>query len=306
MRTPASRLRDPRERKIFRCGGGKRARNDPLPRITSIDDTVSVYGWPSRGGVIILKDTTHVDFEFLGLSTTDPPLLLLQSHGLITSSSKDVSEDRPKPENVNDANDTEERSPSQTIKEKDENEDTFCQILLLLGAKWWDSKKRDEFVRGFAADEYPYVTDVRNGKVAEPTPRERRWVKVGWEQPIAAASSKIGGFWILDRDGLETDEEEDILVPEDAAMIKLAKTMEERCAILKKMGATYHASLDDYQSEHTFLKAWEWKWEGEVGPLRKVDRWGIGVGDGGEGVGRQLDHGGDQRSQQVETQKASN
>ena len=65
--------------------------------------------------------------------------------------------------------------------------------------------------------------------------------------------------------------EEDNLVPVDAAKVKLAKTMKERCEILKGMGATLHAGLEDYDSESTFLRAWEWKWEGEIGHLKKVD-----------------------------------
>jgi hypothetical protein len=65
--------------------------------------------------------------------------------------------------------------------------------------------------------------------------------------------------------------EEDNLVSADAAKVKLAKTMEERCEILKGMGARSYAGLEYYESESTFLRAWEWKWEGEIGHLKKVD-----------------------------------
>ena len=64
--------------------------------------------------------------------------------------------------------------------------------------------------------------------------------------------------------------EEKNLVPADAAKAKIAKTMEERCEILKGMGARFHAGLEDYASESTFLRGWEWKWEGEVRPSKVV------------------------------------
>lgn len=319
MRTPASRRGDPNAKKRLVCGGRANTSSDkPLPRIAYSYETVSVYGWPSRGGVIILEDATHVDFEFLGLSTTDPPLTL-QSRILGASlSSNGKSEDLPNFDTVDDANNTGRMQPSETF-EKDE--DTFCQLLLLLGAKWWDSKKRNRFVNGFAASLDPFISNVEDGKVAEPTPRERRWVKVGWEQPaivsaFASETSKNSGFWILDRDSRwHFMEEEDNLVPLDAGKIQLAKTMQERCIILKKMGATYYASLKDYESEETFLKAWEWKREGEIGPLQKVDRWGSAIGGAGEGRGGDKGEAdvegegegddGDQELQPAEAEKAS-
>ena len=322
MRTPPSRLRDPNVKKRLVCGGrANTSSNDPLPRIATYSDTVSVYGWPSRGGVIILEDVTHVDFEFLGLSTTDPPLTLLSHTPLTALSSKDKSVDLTKSDIVHGANDKGERQPSETVKKV---EDTFCQLLLLLGAKWWDSKKRNKFVHGFASDIEPFINDVEDCKVAEPTPRERRWVKVGWEQPAAASasvsepdSSINSGFWILDRDSRWAYMDEDNLVPENAGIIKLARTMQERCTVLKKMGATYYANLEDYESEETFLKAWEWKWEGEVRTLQKVDIGGSAIGDGeegeeegeGEGEGESNDEDeddeSDSRLQDAEAKKAS-
>ncbi|KAL8730915.1 MAG: hypothetical protein Q9181_004487, partial [Wetmoreana brouardii] len=108
--------------------------------------------------------------------------------------------------------------------------------------------------------------------VAEPTLRERRWLRVGWEQVAANVSAGGSGFWMLDCDtnwlGIV---EEDNLVPADAARVKLAKTMEERCEILKRIGATFYPSLEHYKSESTFLRAWEWKSEGEIGHLKKLE-----------------------------------
>ena len=62
-------------------------------------------------------------------------------------------------------------------------------------------------------------------------------MKAGWEKAAANASAAVGGFWILDCDtnwvGII---EQDNLVPADAAKVTLAKTMEERCEILKGRG----------------------------------------------------------------------
>ena len=41
--------------------------------------------------------------------------------------------------------------------------------------------------------------------------------------------------------------------------------------ILKRMGAKFYAGLEYYESESSFLKAWEWKWEVEIGHLKKLD-----------------------------------
>jgi hypothetical protein len=67
------------------------------------DETVTVYGWPSHGGMISLENASVADFNFLGL-------------------------DRLKPE-----------MKRHKTREK---ENVFCHQLLLLGAKWWDSVAR--------------------------------------------------------------------------------------------------------------------------------------------------------------------
>jgi len=270
MRTPASRLSSA-PKKGPSCGPRKPTTNSTR-RVEFTDTSVSIFGWPSRGGVIILNDATHVDFTFLGLSTTNPPL----KRRLPSTATTSRGDEEPQQNfgTVSSANDTRGSQPAEGTKE--DEEDAFCQCLLLLGAKWWDSEKRYQFIDHFAVDIQPYVEDVEEGRVAEPTLRERRWIKVGWEQQAAANNASAGGgrggFWILDCDvnwmGII---EEDNLVPADAAKVKLAKTMEERCEILKGMGARFYAGLEDYESESTFLRAWEWKSEGDIGHLKKVD-----------------------------------
>ncbi|KAL8720303.1 MAG: hypothetical protein Q9225_002815 [Loekoesia sp. 1 TL-2023] len=266
MRTPASR-RSSAPKTGPSCGPRKPT-TDSTRRVEFTDTSVSIFGWPSRGGVIILGDATHVDFTFLGLSTTNPPLTR-RSRSTATASRGD-NKDQLNSRSESSANDTGGSKPAERKDDEDEKdeEDAFCQRLLFLGAKWWDNEKRYQFVDHFAAGIQPFVEDVEEGRVAEPTLRERRWTKVGWEHAAVNASAGGGGFWILDCDtnwmGII---EEDNLVPADAAKVKLARTMEERCEILKGMGARFYARVEDYESESTFLRAWEWKWEGEIGHL---------------------------------------
>lgn len=57
--------------------------------------------------MIVLDSADAIDFEFLGLDPLDPPSWRLPNQGA---------------------------------------EDAFCQRLLLLGAKWWDSEARYQIV----------------------------------------------------------------------------------------------------------------------------------------------------------------
>lgn len=172
--------------------------------------------------MIVLDDATHVDFAYLGLSTTEP---------------------------------------EQQRNESEDDEDKFCQRLLLIGATWWDSEKRYECIDLFAGGVQPWVDAIDRGHVPEPTRRERRWVKVGWNH--------AGGLYVLDRDRNWTGIiEPENVVPVDAARIKLAVTMEERCTILTQFNATHYQSLNEYDNDaNTFLRAWDWKSTGEVGDL---------------------------------------
>ena len=270
MRTPPSRYSSALK-KGPSCGPRKPTTNSTR-RVEFTDTSVSIFGWPSRGGVIILSDATHVDFTFLGLSTTNPSLTRRLRSAATASRRDDKNQfDSRTASSENDTGGSQLAEGEEEQQQDDEDEeDAFCQCLLLLGAKWWDNEKRYQFVDHFAAGIQPFVEDVEEGRVAEPTLRERRWIKVGWEHAAANASAGVGAFWILDCDtnwmGII---EEANLVPADAAKVKLAKTMEERCEILKGMGARFYAGLKDYESESTFLRAWEWKWEGEIGHLKK-------------------------------------
>lgn len=183
-----------------------------------------------QGGVIDLYDVTAVDYEFLGLDPLNPP------------------------------------------PHRDENqdaEDAFCQRLLLLGAKWWDSEERylfvtrlEEAAHGRVGAEYGHG-DMSFRNVTRPaaTMREKRWVKVGWPS--------TGGLWVseFDTTWAGVDEEENLPPKEGLGRVNLARTMDQRCQILKDVfRGKFYAHLDEYEG-FAFLKAWKWKTTGEVSRL---------------------------------------
>lgn len=65
-------------------------------------------------------------------------------------------------------------------------------------------------------------------------------------------------------------DEDENMVAADAGRLSLARSMAERCEILKRLGARFFAGLEEYEGKTTFLKAWQWKSEGEIGELVKV------------------------------------
>jgi hypothetical protein len=107
------------------------------------DLAVGLWGWPSRGGLIVLPRVTAPDLSFLDLEATDP-----------SSYSS--------------------RNPDQEL------EDAFCRRLLLLGAKWFDSHARYTFVCGVAEDLDIEIQALEDGEQPSPTKMERRWVSVAW------------------------------------------------------------------------------------------------------------------------------
>jgi len=103
-----------------------------------------------------------------------------------------------------------------------------------------------------------------------PTMREKRWVKVGWPS--------TGGLWISDLDTAwaEVDEEEEDNMFENIAskapvVLRLARTMDERCALLRDhYQGRFYEDLDSYEG-YAFLKSWATKNTGEIGPLLQAD-----------------------------------
>ena len=198
---------------------------DPTRRTSITGGEVLVFAWPSRGGVVILEPADAVDFEYLSLDPLNPPL--------------------------------------QRRFDKAE-EDAFCQKLLLLGAKWWDSEARWQLIRLAANGDSAADQAIERGDEPYPTDREQRFVAVGWP--------KNGGLWVAEYESpLFGVEDEDDLVPEDVVRLKLARTMDERCYILRThFNATFYADVTDYKGS-AFLNSWEEGHSGEVGPLLRPE-----------------------------------
>ena len=205
--------------------GQYRSYNLRISSRTSLgEDTVTLRGWPSRGGIIVLTNATPPDFDFLHLDPLDPPL---------------------------------RRDPDQTA------EDAFCQALLRLGATWWDSEARQRFVWNLENSDEEAHDSVEADEDLRPTRRERGWVRVAWP------SHPPGALCVLECEkiimGRAGDEK---LRPKHCGLIALARTMDERCAVMQRLGGTMYNSIDEYQGP-TFLKAWEENHQGERGPLVK-------------------------------------
>ncbi len=159
--------------------------------------SASIRAWPSRGGVIVLGEAEAMDFEFLGLDPLYPPTERLQDQAL---------------------------------------EDGYCERLLLLGAKWWDSYARYYFVKyvrelSESGSGATLLIDdsVRDESHPEPTLREKRWVKVGWPS--------TGGLWVSEFDTTYGGVRESNNLPpldQEYARLKMARNMDERCRMLQE------------------------------------------------------------------------
>lgn len=142
-------------------------------------------------------------------------------------------------------------------------EDQLCQRLLALGAKWFDSEARRALVAGVAAQEDVEMDAVMLEGTPAPSTMERRWVQVAYPNGLE------GGFWVAE---FETSmfgwQERDNFVPENAELVHLARTMDEKARLLEKIGGKYYASLDEYDGA-ACLNAWKLKTSGEFGPLER-------------------------------------
>ncbi len=205
---------------------GPRSPYNPTVRTKFTDTGAHISAWPSKGGVIILDSADAIDFEFLGLNPLNPP---------------------------------ETKSNDQSA------EDEFCQRLLLLGAKWWDSEARYHLVTAIEDE----AQGINRGDIIfkleeqpPPTMREKRLVKVAWPS--------TGGVWIADFDTTWAGaDEEDCLLPDGAEVgfLKMARTMDERSEILRnKFMATFYRDVTEFEG-YGFFKCWATKVTGEVGPL---------------------------------------
>ena len=125
----------------------------------------------------------------------------------------------------------------------------------------FDGYERWSFVAGVAEDYEAEILVLEAGEAKMPTKMEQRWVSVG------LPSGPDGGLWVAEFDtvGYGISEKHNP-PPSEAGRVLLARTRNEKCAILKNMGARFFASLDKYQGS-ACLKAWAEKTHGEFGSL---------------------------------------
>ncbi|KAH7126359.1 hypothetical protein B0J13DRAFT_565358, partial [Dactylonectria estremocensis] len=71
-------------------------------------------------------------------------------------------------------------------------EDSFCKRLLPLGAKWFDSRERANFIFDLQHDDQCAIKELDDKTIPRPTGMERRWIGVGW---LAE-----GGLWVAEYD----------------------------------------------------------------------------------------------------------
>jgi hypothetical protein len=191
------------------------SRKDYKKRI-EFDESVTVYGWPSRGGMISLENASGADFNFLGLDRLNPEMKRHKTR---------------------------------------EEEDAFCQRLLLLGAKWWDSVARHWLLNNPDQED---TAELDNSPL--PTMRERYWVSVAWPSTGGLVVSEYNTN--MYPGGVETE-----TVPDDVCRLVLCTTMDEKAAILKgRFEGKSWESVNDYHG-NAFVRCWETKYSGEVGEL---------------------------------------
>jgi hypothetical protein len=141
------------------------------------------------------------------------------------------------------------------------SEDEFCQKLLRLGATWWDSERRRRFVSKLEGGDEEAFEAYDADESLGPTRREQGWVRVAWpSEPAGALCVLACEKIIVGRTGKER------LRPTYHAVVSLARTMDERCTVLQRLGGTMYVSIEEY-SGPTFLKAWEDNHTGERGRL---------------------------------------
>ena len=214
---------------VAQCACGPTYPYDPTVRTVFTDIDARIYAWLSAGGVKILSPAEAIDFEFLALNPLDPPLTRLDDQS---------------------------------------KKDHFCQKLLLLGAKWWDSEARFSIVS--AVEALATGTAAGDGKRVEgafdvdkeeaPTMRERRLIRIGWASSgNGVLVSEFDTTWV----GVE-DEEWDRL--------RLCRTMEERCDMLReRFGAVFYRDLKKEYHGFGFFNAWQEDKTGQVGPLLRSE-----------------------------------
>lgn len=206
-------------------------------RIVFNDHTLSIFAYPSRGGVIVFEHATALDFEFLGLDSTN--LCMWRDHN-------------------------------------QDDEDALCQRLLLLGAHWYDSEDRMAFISELIENPQPGEDAIKAGTQPGPSIMERTWVSVAFPNGPEGGFWVLeldSGMWGYPRPSPsykqpleEREKNYKPIRPGHAAMIRLAKDVGAKCEIMKGLGARFYESLEQYDGVAS-LNAWMEKTHGEFGPL---------------------------------------
>ncbi|KAF2032380.1 hypothetical protein EK21DRAFT_41041, partial [Setomelanomma holmii] len=173
--------------------GRHRAHNLRISQRTLLrQETVTLQGWPSRGGVIVLENATSPDFDFLHLDPLDPPL---------------------------------------RCNAHQDAEDAFCRALLRLGATWWDSEARRTFVSKLENGDEEAFNAIDANEALESSRLERGWARIAWpSHQLGALCVLACEKVIIGRVGGET------LRPQHFGIVSLARTMDERCIVLQRLG----------------------------------------------------------------------
>lgn len=105
--------------------------------------------------------------------------------------------------------------------DEQENEDGFARMLLRTGGKFWRSQQRSANV----------AVNLEEGEGDELI-----WRFIGWEPPNGS-----GGVWVFEYDVEEGEE------PTETGKLRMCITMEERCMVLKSLGAKFYADPKEYE-----------------------------------------------------------
>ncbi|KAH7371730.1 hypothetical protein BKA66DRAFT_572699 [Pyrenochaeta sp. MPI-SDFR-AT-0127] len=203
-------------RDVYLCGPNVvyDGRKDVMKRLELINSAITIYGWPSRGGIIVLEAASPADFDFLHLNRINPP--------------------------------------TQRYKTPEE-EDIFCQKLLLLGAKWWDTVRRCVLLTSEETD----ILALDDSDEPLPTLRERYWVSVAWP----STGGMVVSEWDTNMYGVGIVDE---LVPTDVSRLLLCTNMDEKAEVLKSRFQGKHwGTVAEYQG-NAFINCWSSKETGEV------------------------------------------
>jgi hypothetical protein len=143
--------------------------------------------------------------------------------------------------------------------ETPEDEDSFCQKLLLLGAKWWDSVARCTLLTSEDTD----IHALDDSDEPLPTLRERCWVSVAWP----STSGLVVSEWDTNMYGVGLRAE---LVPTDISRLLLCTNMDEKANLLKsRFRGRPWDTVADYKG-NSFIGSWSFKDTGEVGQFQNT------------------------------------